>query len=222
LTESPTLVNTKENGRLLISGGIFGYSSSNQVYQVDMCMNTLQKHSEMKIGRVGHAAVYINNKDIYVIGGYNADQNKWLRSVEVCYDAFAYVTAKKEEAVVPHWEMKAEMKEARYYFGCCTLKNEHIYVFGGMNDSFMLNELAYGQSKCLNSIERYSIEKDEWDLIELSTYQKFPYCSHIVAVNLPWDSDHILIVGGQTYNKDTNKFENMRMVYKFFPYEDKL
>jgi hypothetical protein len=74
----------------------------------------------------------------------------------------------------------------------------------------------------LNSIERYSIEKDEWDLIELSTYQKFPYSSHIVAVNLPWDSDHILIVGGQTYNKDTNKFENMRMVYKFFPYEDKL
>lgn len=38
-----------------------------------MCMNTLLKHSEMKVGRVGHAAVYINNKDIYVIGGYNAD-----------------------------------------------------------------------------------------------------------------------------------------------------
>jgi N-acetylneuraminic acid mutarotase len=29
LAESPTLVNTKENGRLLISGGISGYSSSN-------------------------------------------------------------------------------------------------------------------------------------------------------------------------------------------------
>lgn len=73
LTESPTLVNTKENGRLLITGGIDGYSSSNQVFQVDMCMNTLLRHSEMNVGRVGHAAVYINNKDIYVIGGYNAD-----------------------------------------------------------------------------------------------------------------------------------------------------
>jgi len=29
LTEHPTLVNTKENGRLLITGGIKGYSSSN-------------------------------------------------------------------------------------------------------------------------------------------------------------------------------------------------
>lgn len=118
--------------------------------------------------------------------------------------------------------MRADMKEARYYFGCCTLNNQHIFVFGGMNDSFMLKELSYGQSKCLNSIERYSIERNEWDTIELSTYQKFPYCSHIVAVNLPWDADHILIVGGQTYNKDTSKFENMRMVYKFYPYEDKL
>lgn len=114
------------------------------------------------------------------------------------------------------------MKEARYYFGCCTLNNQHIFVFGGMNDSFMLNELSYEQSKCLNSIERYSIVRNEWDTIELSTYQKFPYCSHIVAVNLPWDTDHILIVGGQTYNKETSKFENMRMVYKFYPYEDKL
>ena len=48
LTEHPTLVNTKENGRLLITGGIKGYSSSNQVFQVDMCMNTLNKHSELK------------------------------------------------------------------------------------------------------------------------------------------------------------------------------
>ena len=114
------------------------------------------------------------------------------------------------------------MKEARYYFGCCTLNNQHIFVFGGMNDSFMLNHLAYGQSKCLNTIERFSIERNEWDIIELSTYQKFPYCSHIVAVNLPLDGDQILIVGGQTYNKEEGKFESMRMAYKFFPYEDKL
>jgi hypothetical protein len=75
LTENPTLVNTKETGRLLIIGGTKHYRSSNKVYQVDECMNTLNKHSTLNIGRVGHAAVYINNKDIYVIGGYNADNN---------------------------------------------------------------------------------------------------------------------------------------------------
>lgn len=93
----------------------------------------------MNVGRVGHAAVYINNKDIYVIGGYNADQNNWLRSVEVCFDAFAYVGSKDKEVQPPTWETRAEMKEARYYFGCCTLNNQFIFVFGGMNDSFMLN-----------------------------------------------------------------------------------
>jgi len=41
LTENPTLVNTKETGRLLIIGGNKGYRSSKKVYQVDECMNTL-------------------------------------------------------------------------------------------------------------------------------------------------------------------------------------
>lgn len=42
----------------------------------------------MNIGRVGHSAVLVNNKDMYVIGGYNADKNEWLSSVEACFDAF--------------------------------------------------------------------------------------------------------------------------------------
>jgi diphthamide synthase subunit DPH2 len=41
-------------------------------------------------------------------------------------------------------------------------------------------------------------------------------------VNLPWDNDKILIVGGQTYNNNTKNMENMQMVYKFDPYDDKL
>ena len=86
--QTPTLLNTKETGRLLILGGNKQYRSSKRCYLVDECMNKLNLHSKMSIGRVGHAAVYINNKDIYVIGGYNADDNLWLTSTEVCYDAF--------------------------------------------------------------------------------------------------------------------------------------
>jgi Kelch motif len=77
---------------------------------------------------------------------------------------------REEDLIVPQWDMRAEMKEARYYFGCCTLNNQHIFVFGGMNEGFMQEEIGYGQSKCLNSIERYSIEKNEWELIELTTF----------------------------------------------------
>ena len=84
LTENPTVVTTKETGRLLLVGGTKGYRSSKKVYQVDECMNTLNFHSKLNIGRVGHAAVYIRNKDIYVIGGYNADTNQWLKSIEIC------------------------------------------------------------------------------------------------------------------------------------------
>lgn len=216
LTENPTLVNTKETGRLLVIGGNKGYRSSNKVYQVDECMNTLKLHSRLNVGRVGHAAVYINNKDIYVIGGYNANNNKWLSSMEVCYDAFSGEADHR-------WEQDiAEMKEPRYQFGCCTWNNMHIYVFGGMNDRFMESALSEGQSKCLNSIERYVVERNEWELIDLKTYQKFPFLSHLVAVHLPWDKDRILIVGGQTYNKKGGAFENLGVVYKFDPNEDKL
>jgi len=201
LTENPTLVNTKETGRLLIIGGNRGYRSSKKVYLVDECMNTLQLHSKMNIGRVGHAAVYINNKDIYVIGGYNAKTNKWLKSVETCYDAFSSTNsgAAKDHNIVqgkPQWEQNAEMNHSRYNFGCCTWNNEFIFVFGGMNEQFMESTFTEGTSKCLNSIERYSVECNRWDNIELKTYQKFPFVSHLVAVHLPWDKDRILIVGG--------------------------
>lgn len=88
ICENPTLLNTKETGRLCIIGGNKGYNSSRRVLQIDECMNKMNLHSKLNIGRVGHAAVYINNKDIYVIGGYNQNKNEWLASVEVCYDAF--------------------------------------------------------------------------------------------------------------------------------------
>lgn len=114
------------------------------------------------------------------------------------------------------------MNEPRYYFGCCTWNNEFIFVFGGMNDRFMSSQLNEGQSKCLNSIERYAVECNRWDLIELKTYQKFPFLSHLVAVHLPWDKDRILIVGGQTYNKKTHRFENQGCVFKFDPIDEKL
>lgn len=101
-------------------------------------MNTLNKHSKLNVGRVGHAAVYIRNKDIYVIGGYNADNNEWLKSIEICQDAFANVGIKdpsKHKKIT--WEKGPEMKEARYFFGCCAFKDDSIYVFGGMNQSIL-------------------------------------------------------------------------------------
>lgn len=72
----------------MIIGGNTGYRSSRKCFYVDECMNKLLLHSKLNIGRVGHAAVYINNKDIYVIGGYNSNKNQWLASVETCYDAY--------------------------------------------------------------------------------------------------------------------------------------
>jgi N-acetylneuraminic acid mutarotase len=138
LAENPTVVTTKETGRLLLVGGTKGFRSSRKVYQVDECMNKLNKHSLLNVGRVGHAAVYVRNKDIYVIGGYSADRNEWMKSIEVCQDAFANVglkdTSLHKEIT---WEMGAEMKEPRYFFGCCAFKDESIYVFGGMNQTIL-------------------------------------------------------------------------------------
>ncbi len=163
LTQQPTLLNTKETGRLLIIGGNLGYRSSRKCFQLDECMNMLNLHSKLALGRVGHAAVYINNKDIYVIGGYNSNKNQWLASVETCYDAF-------NPDQKPEWVPMADMNESRYYFGCCTWNNEFIFVFGGMNDKFMEMPMSEHYSKCLNTIERYSVECNRWDRVDLKTY----------------------------------------------------
>ena len=42
----------------------------------------------MNIGRVGHSALLLKNKDIFVVGGYNSENNEWLKSTEACFDAF--------------------------------------------------------------------------------------------------------------------------------------
>lgn len=73
---------------MIIIGGTKGYGSCNKVLVVDECMNSLIFHSKLNIGRVGHSAVLVNNKDVIVIGGYNAEKNQWLASVEACNDAF--------------------------------------------------------------------------------------------------------------------------------------
>lgn len=70
----------------------------------------------MKVGRVGHSAILIKNKDLYVVGGYNTDNNEWLKSVEMCPDVF--------EDQNPKWQPMAEMHEARFNFGACNFKNE--------------------------------------------------------------------------------------------------
>lgn len=116
----------------------------------------------------------------------------------------------------------AEMNEARYYFGYCSWNNEFIFVFGGMNDKFMDNTIAEGGNKCLNTIERYTVEYNRWDKVDLKTYQKFAFMSHLVAIHLPWDKDRILLVGGETWNKKNQKFENIGVVFKFDPLDEKL
>ena len=75
LPNNPTILNAKEISRLVLIGGVKGYRASNKVFYVDECMNSLILHSRLSIGRVGHAALMINNKNMYVIGGYNADEN---------------------------------------------------------------------------------------------------------------------------------------------------
>jgi Kelch motif len=68
------------------------------------------------------------------------------------------------------WEKGPEMNEPRYFFGCCAFKDESIYVFGGMNQDILKQSLSHGESKCLNSIERFIIDEQRWVTIELKTY----------------------------------------------------
>jgi hypothetical protein len=79
----------------------------------------------------------------------------------------------------------SDMNEARYNFGACTWSNDFIYVFGGMNDSFMEITVKENFSKCLNTIEKYVVSCNRWDRIQLTTSEKLPFMSHLLAIHLP-------------------------------------
>jgi N-acetylneuraminic acid mutarotase len=78
--------------------------------------------ASLKQTRYGHATVFINHL-VLALGGFN---NKEDEAPFTMKDCEKYSTKENE------WSPIASMNSERAYFSACRVKDEFIYVFGGL------------------------------------------------------------------------------------------
>lgn len=135
---------TLPNGDALITGG----GSSTTVYQYINNKCEIVMRSSMNQMRKEHAAV-INGPFVYVMGGYDGNQNIFLNCCE-------YYDIHKNQ-----WKFFAPMNISKCAFSATIVNKEYIYTFGGYD----------GQQR-LDAIERYHIKDGSWELLNIKL--KFP------------------------------------------------
>jgi N-acetylneuraminic acid mutarotase len=117
--------------------------------------------------RKEHAAVICDNQ-VYVMGGYDGEQNMFLNCCEV-------YNIKKDE-----WKFFAPMNISKCAFSATVVNNKYIYTFGGYD----------GQNR-LDAIERYSIEDADWNMLKV----KLKFALSNCACYCP-EPDKVVVFGG--------------------------
>jgi len=128
----------------------------------------------MQVKRFAHSCIFLNGY-AYSIGGFSHkdapnETPVTLGSVE----RFSIHENK--------WYYVASMNEARAFSGACQMDNQYIYIFGGLHDY-----------QVLNNIEKYDVITDTW----VSLYYKLPIPLAKFG-SCAIDKNTIMIAGGIT------------------------
>jgi hypothetical protein len=165
------------DGRIYMTGGVLVSNNHPSSTWYEVSANRVQKNIKkrnMQVKRFGHSAIFLNGY-VYAVGGFSHkdvpnETPVTLGSVE----RFAIHENK--------WYYVASMNEARAFWGIWKVDNQYIYVFGGLHDY-----------QVLNNVEKYDVITDTW----VSLYYKLP----IPLAKLgAWviDKKTIMIAGGIT------------------------
>eukprot|EP01084_Bolivina_argentea_P021393 39745_1 len=149
----------------------------------DTTQNTISISSN-SIFMAEHACVAYNKAQnlIYVIGGYDINNSISLATT-FSFGEHSHTQAYHVDN--DSWSTLSETKVARKMAGCALNKgDEYIFLFGG---STMLGDVFHGNR---NTIEKYSIKKNEWMLLsetlikpmESLTCRLFPYDNKIYCL----------------------------------------
>lgn len=145
---------SSNDSRIYLSGGVLISNNhpSSTLYEINAgrIRKNIKKRN-MQAKRFGHSAIFLNGY-VYAIGGFSHrdvpnETPVTLSSVE----RFAVHENK--------WYYVASMNEARAFGGVCKIENQYIYMFGGLHDY-----------QVLNNIEKYDVITDTW----VSLYYKLP------------------------------------------------
>lgn len=170
----PPYIETR-SGKIYLIGGNLGSSSSNRVYELIEHRNELERREDMAFERQAVGIAALGDTSIFVVGGYNCKTNKWLSSCE------------RYDIADDKWTQISELNESRSSNSVCVFAKQHLYTFGGFN-------LINGVETYLHTIEKYSIEKDIWKIVDVKTCNKMLPLHSVGTITL--DRDRILIFGG--------------------------
>jgi len=114
---------------VLLSGGcsILTQKASNKCFRACTEDRSIgfSRVASMTTPRYGHSQTYLSGS-VYVIGGFNHDDipGQSPSTLNSC---------EKFSPAQNQWTHCADLQTPRAYSGCCSLNQESIYVFGGLN-----------------------------------------------------------------------------------------
>eukprot|EP00347_Sterkiella_histriomuscorum_P006037 403354304 len=143
-------------------------------------------------------SVYIGNESFFIAGGFDAKAAKSskraflltrgkIQDIMEMYKARyinkgqALDNVEKYSLDKKEWEQVASLNHRRINSGACTVGNNHIFVFGGRNET----DVFY------DSVERLNIELNLWNLLKVKLPRKL--CN---VMAFTFQKDYIVILGG--------------------------
>ncbi|GAM20393.1 hypothetical protein SAMD00019534_035680 [Acytostelium subglobosum LB1] len=163
-----------------------GFPRSTALLRFNLVTKQFNKLATMK-SLWKQAAVYDQHSNkIYAIGGCN------MSGESVC-------SVDRYDVETDSWQEMAPLQTGAYSAGAAIdSENGYIYVFGGFSSQ---------QNKCLNRIERYSIEHNKWDTLDIV----MPTAMILTNACFFDGSHHVYLVGG---TNPTTK-ESFSNLYQF-------
>ncbi|KAL4429463.1 hypothetical protein ABPG74_001308 [Tetrahymena malaccensis] len=130
-------------GDIYMIGGIFRNNDTDKVFKYDYTEEKFTERQSMIYARSSFAAVYAE-KSIYVIGGKR--------------DGQAISECEKYDILQNKWKAIANLNYQAFSSSVCTFGNNYLYKFGGIGP---------GQLQNNNYVERYDIQQNYWQIINL-------------------------------------------------------
>lgn len=146
----------------------------------DSAKGLIQK-KPMLLRRSDFTPVYSRSNFIYVIGGNDAK--------------IFYKQCEKYEIDSDQWLKIANLNIGRDSAACCIFNDKFIYAFSG--------RVKFDKKEITNTIEKYSILGDLWEIVELSAKSGWTPCDLGMAYQI--DANSLIVFGG--FDKDVRTQE---------------
>ncbi len=171
-----------EDGRIFIIGGRDRQNACcDWMLEFKEDTKSFVQKRPMLLKRSDFTPVCSGSETLYVIGGNDAK--------------IFYKACEKYDIENDQWSKIANLNIGRDSAACCVFKSKLIYAFSGRT--------KFDKKEITNTIERYSILADIWELVELTPKSVWTPCDLGMAYQI--DSTSVIVFGG--FDKDARTQE---------------